>query len=403
MAAKKASKKAAKKAERKPTSSKKTSVQQAAPRPDPQEDKGKPPLRMFSLDELDLDPENPRLGRRPLKGQHQVLDAIVDAHGVDDVLSSLAVNGYFASEPLVGMLSKGRVVIVEGNRRLAACLILAGDPRAKAHEKRIARFRSLMAAHDTSPPTTVPVILRTSRREILAYLGVRHISSIQPWDAYAKARWVSDVLEGDEGLTIADISEMVGDQFRTVARIVEGYRVVRQLEQEQRFTPSQSSRAGRGSNVDFPFSWVYTALGYNTIREWLSLGALDASAEKKAPLEKGKLDDAASLMTMLFGDSRKDVAPNVSDSRQISDLARAVGDPVQRRRLQSGKSVEEVIEDAKPPKERVFACLLETRDQLSKAVVACVEITELGDRLELLPEAKKVERLAGRVRSELSE
>lgn len=57
-----------------------------------------------ALADLLLDADNPRFGGQQvgLVDQVKVLDHIVASYGVDDVLSSLAVNGYFLAEPLVG-------------------------------------------------------------------------------------------------------------------------------------------------------------------------------------------------------------------------------------------------------------------------------------------------------------
>src|SRR5438105_3103409 len=97
------------------------------------------PVTQVSLENLHFDVRNPRYGPRSrrFKDETEILDEIVGSFGVRDLLSSLAVNGYFASEPLVGIKeSKGDgVKIMEGNRRLAACLILASDPRARNQKK----------------------------------------------------------------------------------------------------------------------------------------------------------------------------------------------------------------------------------------------------------------------------
>ena len=89
-----------------------------------------PQVVLCPLSQLLLDATNPRLGKQcqPEEKQPQVLDTIVDVFGVDDVLSSIAVNGYFDAEPLVGIHEGNKIRIKEGNRRLVACLILAGDP-----------------------------------------------------------------------------------------------------------------------------------------------------------------------------------------------------------------------------------------------------------------------------------
>src|SRR5660397_54407 len=100
-----------------------------------------PPLDQIPLKHLELDPDNPRFGAQAGKfaDEAAVLDYLVDNLGVDNLLPSLAINGYFVAEPLVvkpSSKTKGKYRIVEGNRRLASCLILAGDPRARNQAKR---------------------------------------------------------------------------------------------------------------------------------------------------------------------------------------------------------------------------------------------------------------------------
>ncbi len=221
----------------------------------------------YPLSDLHLDKTNPRLGGHSsgLKNEIEVLDLIVDVFGVDDVLSSIAVNGYFDAEPLIGVEDRGKkgIRIVEGNRRLAACLILANDARAKNQQKRINEYRSLQAKHHQSAITKIPVLVYDAKdysKELLSYLGVRHIAASQPWDSYAKAAWVAMVLEQGE-LTLADVSQMIGDQHRTVARLLEGFYFVNKLQDTGRFNTSDSHRRGRGSNPDNPISLVYTAAG----------------------------------------------------------------------------------------------------------------------------------------------
>ena len=119
-------------------------------------------LRRVPLDSLFLDKDNPRFGFKEHEaGQVQILDRIVEKFGVDDVLSSLAVNGYFEAEPLVcrrqGASSK--YTVLEGNRRLAACLMLAQDPRAVNQASRGKAFRDLWEENDRPNIKSVPAIV----------------------------------------------------------------------------------------------------------------------------------------------------------------------------------------------------------------------------------------------------
>lgn len=357
-------------------------------------------IQQLPLDVLHLDTANPRFGGRSgdLKSETAVLDTIVDKFGVEDVLSSLAVNGFFDAEPLVGLRSKKgeSVRIVEGNRRLAACLILANDKRAVNQGSRVQTARLLQSQHKTSAISTVPVLVFDEsewKDELLPYLGVRHIAASQPWDSYAKAAWISQVLESGE-LSLDDVIQMIGDQHRTTPRMLEAFYFVNQLIDEARFKPSDSLQKGRGSNPEYPFSWVYTALGYSPVRRWLGLDDL-SEGKVKRPLRGKKLDDAEQFITFLFGSKSKNQAPAIKESRGIQDLAKSIADPERRLLLKRGKSVAEAIELTRPAQDRAVSGLMDAQDALSGVLVTLSE-GEITSELakELVDPSKRVLTLA---------
>jgi hypothetical protein len=316
----------------------------------------------------------------------------------------LAVNGYFAAEPLVGFCSPktNRITIAEGNRRLAACLILAGDPRARRHSKRRDQYQAIQQKHGRPEIRTVPVRVLKKDRDLTSYLGVRHIAAPQPWDSYAKAKWIDDVLTSQE-LSLEDVSEMIGDQHRTVARILEGYRFVRQLIDAAQFVPSDSHRAGKGSNPEYPFSWVYTALGYSPIRNWLEL---KDGSQIPNPIPTAKLHDGGRFMKLLFGSKSGSDAclPAISDSRQIKDLAKAIADPDMRSFLLRGKPVADVLMLARPATERVADHLLDAEESLNSALEPLNSGQLVGEEASpLLEPAKRVRSLAIQVFKKVDE
>ena len=102
---------------------------------------------LISLQNLQLDADNPRFGGSSdaKLEQADVLDHIVNTFGVDDVLSSIAINGYIPAEPIVCRRDAGSInaTVVEGNRRLAACLIIAGDDRAARQKARHQQYSKI--------------------------------------------------------------------------------------------------------------------------------------------------------------------------------------------------------------------------------------------------------------------
>lgn len=316
------------------------------------------------LSSLELDAENPRFGGSGGRtaSQREVLDHIVKNYGVQDVLSSLAVNGYFKAEPLVGRAIQGsdKVVIVEGNRRLAACLMLADDDRASNQLKASDAARKLWAERGLPAIDPVPVIVfqpDEKKRELLSYLGVRHISASAPWDSYAKAAWVARVVEASE-LSVSDVAQMVGDQHRTVARLLEGYYFIKQVETAGVFKPTDSVRSGRGSVTEYPFSWVYTILGYAAARQFLGL---NDEGPKPDPVPAAHVGGAGLICQAMFGNRSKGISAAVSDSRDLGDLASVLASPEKVALLEQGMTVEAIVHNSRPLEERLRRGLAEVR------------------------------------------
>ncbi|MDR3618240.1 MAG: hypothetical protein P4L85_02745 [Paludisphaera borealis] len=353
-------------------------------------------VKDITLKDLLLDGENPRFGEDATAGSNQIsiLDKIVKDYGIQDVLSSIAANGYFPTEPLVAVQKSNSspIVVVEGNRRLAACLVLTNDPRA-VNQKR------LRGHFDDEPGTritTVPVLTFSSRREILPYLGVRHIAGSMTWDGYAKAKWIAQVLDEQESLTLPEITGMIGDLNNTAPRLLEGYYFVTQLIKEDRFQPSNSQVPGRGSNPNFPFSWIYTVLGYSKTREWLGMEGTERSAPSKDPVPKDKLEKAERLVDHMFGNKIKQKRPSLSDSRELIDLARALDRPQVMSLLDDGVPLRMALDESRSAEDRA-------EDGLTRAKRFLTQVQSAIDSGTIArSKARKLEPLATEVRHRAS-
>ena len=367
------------------------------------------PLRgveRIDLADLILDADNPRFGRQDAgSSQAELLDHLVWKFGVDDLLSSLSVNGYFEAEPIVcrRCRNSSKLVVVEGNRRLAACLILTQDQRAGNQAIRSERYGERWAQHGHPPVNPIPAIVfdpDERQQALLAYLGVRHIASAKPWDSYAKAAWVANVVE-NSGFTIAQVAEVIGDRNRTVNRMLEGYYLVEQLATSGHFDPDNSLRKGRGSVTAYPFSWVYTILGYAAVREFLHLGDEDA---RKNPVEPQRLEDAGLVLRAMFGDRSKARNGAITDSRELGALASAFSASGKVRLLDQGKTLQEIETLAQPIEKRLSNGMATVRDELRDLIGRLSERDLAGDAAEdLLAVATRNRRLATELERKLKE
>ncbi|EKB3800956.1 ParB N-terminal domain-containing protein [Escherichia coli] len=329
-------------------------------------------VQYINIEDLELDVENPRFGEDSSSSDTQVdvLNNIVKNYGVTDVISSIAVNGYFSAEPMVVRKNnKKKFTVMEGNRRLAACLILKNDDRARdqvnLHQQYIDKYNS----HGCPKIDPVPAIVfedddGVDKKSLISYLGVRHIVSTKDWDSYAKAAWISRTIkEGD--MSVSDISTMIGDRNSTIKRLLSGYNFIKQMESAGKYNKDDSVKKGRGSNTSYPFSWVYTLLSYKSIQDFVGLS--DNPTDPN-PIDEKKLDNAKLLMTAMFGNKNKGQNSQVKDSRNLGVLAEIVASPEKVILLKQGKDVEDINDLTQPIGDRLTSLMLEIRSKLDECL-----------------------------------
>ena len=351
-----------------------------------------------SVDKLLLDVCNPRFGElvRGETEQSQIVDLIIQKFGIEDILCSMALNGFFSAEPLVcARNADGNLIVKEGNRRLCACIVLTGDARAHRQAELTKRASMLWKRNGMPPIEPAPILIfdetEAKAEKLSAYLGVRHISAAQPWDSYAKASWVAHITD-NTGIHVSTVSEMIGDQHSTVIRLLEGYRFIRQLIESGNFRPENSIRKGRGSASEYPFSWVYTMLGYRAARTYCGLGEI---SDKVDPIKPDKIDEAAFVVKAMFGDKSIGRSSAVVDARQLADLARAFADPDKLAELKAGKDLVTVLDITKPIDDKLEQNLSQVRSLLSDMVSSVVETPpSLAASQEHLRTAIKARELA---------
>ncbi|MEY4507152.1 MAG: hypothetical protein RL297_1730 [Pseudomonadota bacterium] len=325
-------------------------------------------VQQVPLSDLDFDVDNPRFGADVgvRQSQQQVLNHLVRTFGIDDVLSSIAVNGYFEAEPMICRRNGARYIVVEGNRRLAACLILAGDDRAQEQAKLSVQSQELQKQSGKSPFDSTACIVfeaEESKHELLAYLGVRHIASSQGWDSFAKAAWISRAVQ-EHSIPLADIAAMTGDQNKTVSHLLEGYYFVQQLIEAGYFDPNSSQRKGRGSNSKYPFSWVYTLLFSPTARQFVGI----EGEPRPNPIPQDKLPKAGLLLERMFGTPKKPAA--IDDSRDITRLARTLDDNEKIALLEAGRHIDQIEFEVQPLGDKLRKGIQECRDKIGVLMTA---------------------------------
>ena len=75
------------------------------------------------------------------------------------------------------------------------------------------------------------MIVAPDRQSVAPVIGYRHISGIEPWEPYAKARFIASLVD-DEQLEFQAVADLVGERSNDVAANYRNFAVVTQAQDD---------------------------------------------------------------------------------------------------------------------------------------------------------------------------
>lgn len=167
------------------------------------------PTKSVAVASLLLDSKNPRLGRETAsRSPRDIAQYLFEHDKVTEVAESIAVRGYFPNEPLLAVKEDGRLVVVEGNRRLAALKALL-DPTLLSGPFQKQAQRLARTVQDPDDLSRVPVTVAPSRRATDRQIAGRHVGTpVLAWQAENRATFILDKIE--EGYTNEQLAVELG-------------------------------------------------------------------------------------------------------------------------------------------------------------------------------------------------
>lgn len=271
----------------------------------------------FSVVDLHLDARNPRLveyGISPKEEEEKILEVLWDKMAVDEVAMSIAANGYWPYEPLIVADEGGRIIVIEGNRRLAAVKVLLSQ---SLREKLGITDLPRLSQGRLDELATLPAIRVAKRQDAWRYLGFKHVNGPAKWRSYAKAQYIAFV-RNTTGEKLEGIAAQIGDRHRTVQKL---YRALMVIEQAERAGVYRRENAFRGQ---LAFSHLTTALEYEGFADFLGLS--QKADESPEPVAKSRLKELGEVCRWLWGDQRDDTEPLIKSQnpnlRQLEQVLR---------------------------------------------------------------------------------
>ncbi|RJQ14141.1 MAG: hypothetical protein C4560_12785 [Nitrospiraceae bacterium] len=368
---------------------------------------GKRPQLKIEVDRLHLDAENPRLPES-IQGQKEatILQELFEEFNLEEISDSISQNGYFDEEPLVaiplGLTAKllrksesenydafihkktTQFTVVEGNRRLATIKILLDKGTQNSLGIRSWPEISKEVREDISK---LPVIVYPERKEVIPYLGVRHITGIKKWDAYAKARYIIHMIES--GLSIENIELRIGDKQGSGRKNVICYKMIKQAHEEFDYDVSLATQY---------FSYLMLSIGQLPIRNYLGMGKLKEISLDE-PIPNTKIEELKNLLSWLFGED-KNRKPVIDDSREITQyLTHVVKSPEAVEYLNKTRRLQDAYELTDGEETMLKKTLSSAGFKLEKAL----GIIHRHKTLEIKAEVEKCFETANRLRKTINE
>lgn len=261
---------------------------------------------------LQLDVRNPRFVVADANpSERDLINYLFDHYGAGDVAESISHIGFIPAEPLVCIWEDQNLVVVEGNRRLAALKALQNPQKLDSiQRKRVEKLLKQLPDPDAFKGIRVPILIAPSRRAVDAYLVKRHLKArnVMSWEEFNRSKFITEKLaEGyseedlrkEFGLDATDIKEA---KFREATT-----RAAMALD----LLPAHKALLAEPNG--FPYSTYYRLLDSTPGREFLKLSS-DKNAGFTIQTAPGEFQQALKRIVV-------DIIEGKIDSRSLSSNA----------------------------------------------------------------------------------
>lgn len=286
-------------------------------------DSGK--IEFIQLDCLRFDNQNPRLPRSLEKDERSVLQWMLQRESVTDLMSSIGAKGFFPGEPLLVIPNKDKTyTVIEGNRRYTASLLLSHPDLAPIQKNSV----TTISRESTHHPEKLPCLTFENRDAILDYLGYRHITGVEAWDALAKARYLRQLSNRidikDFKKKCKSLAAQIGSTPQYVKQLLLGIELFDYIENANFFNIKGLD------DQTFEFGTFYTAIGRTNIASYIGI-----DLEHINPTHNLQKDNLSELVHWIF-EKNAENQTRIGESRNLSKLDKIL-DPKYKAALQSFK------------------------------------------------------------------
>lgn len=196
-------------------------------------------IKYVGIDNLQLDLYNPRLPKsKQGKDENIVIEYLLLEAATLELMESIGENDFFVGEMLLVIPNeeeRDKYIVIEGNRRLTATLLLNRPELAKVKKA------ATKEIFDTAKfkPTTLPCLVFDNREEIQKYIGFVHITGKKSWRVLEKSRYLYDLRYSEKFKLLSfddackEIARVIGSRSPYVKKMLTSYQLYIIIEDEK--------------------------------------------------------------------------------------------------------------------------------------------------------------------------
>jgi len=316
-------------------------------------------LLFLPIDRLQFDSTNPRiielLGDSPSQDEIERM-LVGGSMKARELVPSFIENGFIPYEPLIVKPKDGDFIVIEGNRRLAAIRSMRDSEDEMEKE-----------AFERHSLDRVPcLVFRGEENQLLAYLGLRHLSKTKDWSTNAKGAFVERILnQGHDLQKAAKLTNTTTNALRLIL-------LTRRLFEQSSTLGIELSTSGAVGETTF---WhLGDAIRRTRTRHYLAL------QENTNPLEVPTYDQTKYeyLIGYLYGNPKTGQQRVISSIRDIKDLDQCLGNKRAIDALESGALLSEAKEELEAAGASVRGHLDRAKRSVSRATGGISEVDREG-------------------------
>lgn len=295
-------------------------------------------IENVELGNLQLDLFNPRLPKsKQGKNESVVVEYLLLEAATLELMESIGENNFFVGEMLLVIPNKeepGKYIVIEGNRRLTAVMLLNNPELAKVKKAAIKE----VVDSAKYKPSELPCLVFDGRDEIQKYIGFVHITGKKSWRMLEKARYLYDLRcsEKFKDLSFIDackeIARVIGSRSPYVRKMLTSYQLYEIVEDEKFY------QIDGLSDSTFFLNYFSDGLQKDNIRKYMGV---DMDSEE--PLKNLNKENLKELVTWWFK-KNEGVSRVIGDSDGMKKLNEVLGNEVALAAFKKGANIDVAYE-----------------------------------------------------------